>query len=133
MLIEIWEHLRGYHRWTPTEAKVEYLKEEHLYHDKDGKDLHYTYVKGERLAWTDAAGTAHYAPLKKLGDDARYKLAEGETEALRYNPTNPDQFYCRRVSELKVRYYVTTALSIAAVVIFCVVSIWVREMLGCKR
>jgi len=133
MLIEIWEHLRGYRKWTPAEAKVEYLKEQFLYHDKDGKDLHYSHVTGERLAWTDAADQPHYAPLKKLGDDAKYQLAEGEIEAIRYNPANPDEFYCRRISGLKVRYYVATTLSIIAVVIFCVVSVWVREMLGCSR
>jgi hypothetical protein len=133
MLMEIWEHLRGYRRWTQAEAKVEFLKEEHLYHDKDGKDLHYSYVTGQRLAWTDSTGTAHYAPLKKLGDDAKYQLAEGEAETIRYNPANPVQFYCRRISELKVRYYVSTACGILGVAIFCIGYVWVREMLGCSR
>lgn len=133
MLMEIWEHLRGYHRWTQAEAKVEFLKEEHIYHDKDGKDLHYTHVTGQRLAWTDSTGTAHYAPLKKLGDDAKYQPAEGEAETILYDPASPDRFYCRKLSEMKVRYYVSTAFSILAVAVFCIGYVWVREMLGCSR
>ncbi len=133
MLIEIWEHLRGYHKWTEAQARVEYLKEEHLYHDKDGKDLHYSYVTGERLVWTDAAGQPHYAPLKKLGDEPQYQLAEGEAETIRYNPANPDEFYCRSISELKVRYYARNTFGIIAIAAFVIGSLWVREMLGCSR
>jgi hypothetical protein len=133
MLMEIWERLRGYHKWTQAEAKVEFLKEEFLYHDKAGKDLHYSHVTGERLAWTDTTGQPHYAPLKKLGDNTRYKFTEGEAETIRYNPASPDQFYCRNISEMKVRYYVSTAFTILAVAAFCIVSVWVREMLGCSR
>jgi len=133
MLIEIWEHLRGYHRWTQTDARVEFLRQELLYHDKDGKDLHYSYVTGHRLFWTDKTGADHYAPLKKMGDGAKYQLPEGETESIRYNPINPDRFYCRKLSELKVRYYAVTTLSVIAVILFCVGGIWLREMLGCSR
>ena len=133
MLIEIWEHLRGYHKWTATEARVEFIKEEHLYHDDAGKDLHYSYVTGRRLAWTDTAGQPHYATLKKLGDDAKYQVPEGEIEDIRYNPANPDQFYCRKLSELKTRYYVTTAFSIIAVAIICIGWEWIRSALGCSR
>lgn len=39
MLIELWERLRGYHKWTETEAKIEFVKEEHTYRDTSGKGL----------------------------------------------------------------------------------------------
>ncbi|HZP03646.1 MAG TPA: hypothetical protein VFB43_02010 [Terracidiphilus sp.] len=88
MLIEIWEWLRGYRRWTPTEGRIEFLKEEHVYHDKDGEELHYTHVTGQRLVWIDARGQPHSAPVKKL-DDPQYQVKDGEIEVIRYNPATP--------------------------------------------
>jgi hypothetical protein len=133
MLIEIWEWLRGYRRWTPTEGRIEFLKEEHVYHDKDGEELHYTHVTGQRLVWIDARGQPHSAPVKKLDDDPQYQVKGGEIEVIRYNPANPDEFYCRKLSGMKTRYYVTTSLTILAVAAFCIGDIWLREMLGCGR
>ena len=133
MLMAIWEWLHGYRKWTATEARVEFLKEEHLYHDKEGKDLHYSYVTGRRLVWTDAAGQPHSAPLKQLDDKPPYLLAEGEAETIRYNPANPDQFYCRKLSALRVRHIFTVAFTILAVAAFVVGEDWVRKMLGCSR
>lgn len=133
MLIEIWERLRGYHKWTQADARIEFLKEEHIYHDKDGKNLHYTNVTGRRLAWTDSNSQVHYAPLKQLDDQPPYRLIEGEAETIRYNPANPDQFYCRKLSGMKVRYYISTGFAILGVAIFCIGWEWIRSTLGCSR
>lgn len=133
MLVEIWEWLRGYNRWTQAEARIAFLKEDHVYHDAGGKELHYSHVTGRRLVWTDALGQTHQAPFKQLGDEPKYQLAEAEIEAIRYNPTNPEQFYCRRLSTLKIRYYVSMTFSIIFVIVFCIGYIWIRKLLGCSR
>jgi hypothetical protein len=131
-LIEIWEWLRGYRKWTETQAQTVFLKEETLFHE-GGKDLHYSHVTGARLVWTDGHGGSHYALLKQYGDPPKYLLAEGETVDLRYNPANPMQFYCRKLFETKFRYYVSTAFTILAVAILCIGWEWIRSALGCSR
>lgn len=133
MFIELWERLRGYDKWVSAEATVEYEKEEHTYHDTSGKELHYSYTTGERLAWTDARGEKCTAPLKPPGKDPEYQFAEGETAAIRYNPAKPDQYYFRKLATMRVQYFVVTAFSIIAVAAFCIGDIWVRQMLGCSR
>jgi hypothetical protein len=133
MLMVVWEWLRGYHKWTQTEARIEFEKQEHTYHDKDGKDLHYSSVTARCLVWTDAAGQKHSASLKQLDDKPPYRLVDGESETIRYNPANPDQFYCGKLSGIKVRYYVTMTFTIIGIAIFCIGSEWIRSAIGCSR
>ena len=133
MLIETWEWLRGYHKWTPAEATIEFLKEEHLYHELSGGELHYSHIVGERLIWTDARGQRHYASLKPFGDAPEQEFADGETVAIRYNPARPEQYYCRRLSAMRVRRAFATAGTITAVAARSIGMVWTREMLGCSR
>ena len=133
MLIEIWERLRGYHHWTQAEAKIEFVKEEHTYHDKSGKELHYTYKTGECLVWTDARGAARQATLKPRGNDPKYQFADEEMATIRYNPANPEQYYFRKLSEMRVRRFFATAFAVVTVATICIGEIWIREMLGCSR
>jgi hypothetical protein len=135
MLIELWERLRGYHKWPQAEATVEFVKQEHTYHDSAGKELHYSYTTGDRLVWVDSGGEKRSAPFTPpgKGKDPKFQFAEGETATIRYNPANPEQYFFPRLSAMRVRYFVSTALTISAVAIFCVGYVWVREMLGCSR
>jgi len=133
MFIEVWEWLRGYGKWTETQAQTVFLKEETLFHDKSGKDLHYSHVTSARLVWTDSHGKQHYTILKQYGDPPKYPFAEGEIVDLRYDPANPMRFYARKLSETKVRYYVSTTLTIIAVAILCIGWEWIRSALGCSR
>lgn len=133
MLIEIWEWLRGYNKWTQVEAKIEFVKDEHIYHDKNGKDLHYSHITGERLVWTDAGGEQRQAPLKPPGDDPKYQFTDGETAAIRCNPANPEQYYFRRLSEMRVLRFFRVTFTVIGVAIFSIGYVWIREMLGCSR
>jgi hypothetical protein len=133
MLMAIWEWLRGYSKWTPAEATVVFVKEEHTYTDKDGKQLHYSYITGDRLVWTDAGGEKRSAPLRPAGKDPKYQFAEGETASIRYNPSNPEQYYFRELEKMRVRYVISTALTVIAVAIISVGYVWVRGILGCSR
>lgn len=131
-LIEIWEWLRGYRKWTQTQAQTVFLKEETLFHE-GGKDLHYSHVTGARVVWTDSDGKSHYMLLKQYGNPPKYPVAEGEVVDLRYDPANPMRCYSRRLSELKVRRVVATTLTVIAVAAFTIAYTWVRGMLGCSR
>jgi hypothetical protein len=133
MLMEMWEWLRGYHKWTQAEANIEFLKEEHLYHESSGGELHYSRITGERLVWTDARGQKHYAPLKPFGDAPEQEFADGETLAIRFNPAHPEQYYCRRLSGMRVRRAFTTTCTVIAVAAVSIGYVWTREMLGCSR
>lgn len=133
MLIEIWEWLRGYRKWAQAEAQVKFLKEDHLLHDKSGKDLHYSSITGGRLVWRSASGEWHHADLERFGADAKYPFAEGETVTIRYNPANPIQFYSRALSEMKVRRFFATAFTVIAVAAISIGYVFVREMFGCSR
>ncbi|MGA7339916.1 MAG: DUF3592 domain-containing protein [Terracidiphilus sp.] len=133
MLIELWEWLRGYHRWTEVDAKIELVKEEHTYHGSGGKDLHYSYAMGDRLVWTDLRGEQHHFDFKLPGDSGKDRLADGEAVTLRYNPANPEQYYCRKLSEMKVRRFFATTFTVIAVAAMSIGYVWVREMLGCSR
>jgi hypothetical protein len=133
MLIEIWEWLRGYRKWQQAEAQVKFLKEDHLLHDKSGKDLHYSQITGGRLVWTSASGEWHHADLERLGEDAKYPFAEGETVTIRYNPAEPTQFYSRALSEMKVRRFVAGTFTAIAVAAMSIGYVWIKEMFGCSH
>lgn len=133
MLMELWEWLRGYTKWPQVEAKVEFVKEEHTYHDKDGKELHYSYVTGDRLVWTDAHGERRTAPLKPPGKDPKYQFADGESVSIRYSPAHPEQYYFHKLETMRVRYFFSTAFTVIAVAIWVVGYDWVKDMLGCGR
>jgi hypothetical protein len=133
MFIELWEWLRGYDKWLPAQATVEYVKEGHTYREASGKELHYSYTTGERLVWTDAHGQKCTAPLKPPSKDPEYQFSEGETAAIRYNPAKPDEYYFRKLTTMRVRYFFVTAFAVIAVAAFCIGDIWVRQMLGCSR
>jgi hypothetical protein len=133
MLMEMWEWLRGYNKWAPAEATVVFVKEEHTYPGSDGKELHYSYVTGDRLEWTDAGGEKRSAPLKPAGKDPKYQFAEGETVSIRYDPASPDQYYFRGLDKMRVRYAISTALTVIAVAIVSVGYVFMRQILGCSR
>jgi hypothetical protein len=133
MLMEIWERLRGYASWTRTQAQIEFLKEEHLYHDEGGKELHYSHLAGNRLVWTDSNGIRHHTILEPYGDPAKCPFTDGETVDLRYNPADPEQFYSRKLSEMKVRRFFATTFTVITVAAISIGYVWIKEMLGCSR
>jgi hypothetical protein len=133
MLIEIWEWLRGYNKWTQADAQVVFLKEEHTRQDQSGKDIHCTDITGNRLVWADAKGVRHHAKLDRSGDPSKADYSDGEAATIRYNPANPEQFYWRKLSELKVRRFFATTFTVITVAAVSIVYVWFREMLGCSR
>ena len=107
MLIEIWERLRGYDKWTQTEATIR---------SSDLEDVDVGIPSGSYcpdrtidewqsfcdIAWTDASGTQHTAEYSVSEDSPLFQLYEGQKVILRYNPADPDHYYLRGVLRSKV-------------------------------
>ncbi len=95
MLIEIWERLRGYDRWTETTAIVETS-------DLVNKGSQFR-ISGTtpvlssraRIAWTDARGRKRTAEFEVDDESRLYQLVGAETVTIRYNPAKPQQYYFR--------------------------------------
>jgi len=112
MLIEIWERLRGYHRWTETQATVESAKVEKTpFGGSDGSPVHYTTTAADTLAWFDQSGQKHSAAFTVPEDSPLFKLSGGDAVTIRYNPVDPGKFYLRDLLRARVQ---TVSLSILA-------------------
>jgi hypothetical protein len=105
MLIELWERLRGYDKWVPVEARIESTrvwKRETRYGTVDCSD--------DVMLWTDPTGMNHRAPFTTQDGSPLFELIEGSTRAIRYNPADPEEYYCREL------YEHNTALRLVSVV-----------------
>jgi Protein of unknown function (DUF3592) len=129
MLAEIWERLRGYDEWVPTQATVESNAVNRTSHtDRYGR-VSYTYDSDEVLAWFDASGERHEASFKAPDDSSLYQMIGGEKIAIRYNPANPDEFYLREL--LKTRVH--TAISRVTVILLFVALVVLGGWLGARH
>jgi hypothetical protein len=104
MLIELWERLRGFDKWTQTQAKI---KSSNLAEVEIGKIP--TSILGSwgsfeaivewqstcLVTWTEASGKSHEAEFKVAENSPLFQLYDGQTVTIRYNPANPDQFHLR--------------------------------------
>jgi hypothetical protein len=103
MLIELWEKLRGYDKWTETTATIQSSKlaEEQIgevYNRYSENEPVYEWESTNTLAWADASGNRHTAEYQVSEDSPLFQLYDGQTVTIRYNPVKPDQFYLRGVS-----------------------------------
>jgi hypothetical protein len=101
MLIEIWERLRGYDKWTKTDATI--LSSE-LVEPQAG--LPRSERSGKRgsalqwrstcvISWTDKSGSAHNATYTVSDSSRLFQCYDGQTVSIRYNPVNADEYYLR--------------------------------------
>jgi hypothetical protein len=93
MLIELWERLRGYDKWIPTEARIESSEKIRKALGKRFPNLRSSRV--DFLAWQDLRGKTRYGAFATHDTSPLYQLLEGESVSIRYDPTRPDSFYCR--------------------------------------
>jgi hypothetical protein len=132
MLIEIWERLRGYDKWTQTEATI---RSSDLKEVEVGRSRARRYSDSEPiyewqsicvLAWTDAFGKSHTAEYTVSENSPLFQLYDGQKTTIRYNPANPEQFYLRGVLGSKLvsafKWKVVPALGFLLFILFE----WVR-------
>ena len=93
MLIEMWGRLRGFDKWVEAEATITAADMEQTAHMDRGGNVSYTYGSGDEITWTDELCQKHSADFKVSDDSPLYQLVGGENVTIRYNPSNPDEYY----------------------------------------
>jgi len=125
MLIEIWERLRGYDRWTQTNAVVCRSGTEKVeQHGRQG--TYFTTEAGDVIEWTDPTGEKQYADFNAPEGSKLFQLTTGDTVEIRYNPAKPDDFYYRDLLQLKVRQAAGATLVVLLALSFYGLLIWAR-------
>lgn len=126
MLIEFWESLYGYDKWTPTEATVESSNYSHT--DVTGYDRRTvdgtTTTETTRvnnvttvITWADSSGKLYQSQYTVTEPSPLFGMYGGEKLAIRYNPANPHDFYLRELrqgqlySVLKMVLYAIVAMA----------------------
>ena len=107
MLIELWEHWRGYDKWVETQAKVESSKErrelvDHFLPPIKSTGIDYERIVGDVITWVDNRGDRQYATFDVTLDSKLSQLEEGDSVTIRYDPAQPDRFYYRDLLRYKV-------------------------------
>jgi len=92
MLIEIWERLRGYHKWTESQATIESANVEKTAITGSADPVRYTSASANTLAWNDQTGQKHSAKFVLSEDSPLFSLKQGDAVTIRYNPARPDRF-----------------------------------------
>jgi hypothetical protein len=112
VLIEIWERLRGFDKWVQTEATIKSsdLAEVNIGDIRTSPWVHSQSVEEWNsscaLKWIDHSGNSHENEFEVAEESPLFQLYDGQTVAIRYNPSNPDQFYLRGVSGSKVHTFI---------------------------
>jgi hypothetical protein len=102
MLIEIWEHLRGYDKWIQTEAKIESSNLEKVEASDINGNPTTISESDDKLVWTDKMGQRQSAEFCVPDDSPLYQFIGGETVTIRYNPADPGDFYYRDLMRSQV-------------------------------
>jgi ribosomal 30S subunit maturation factor RimM len=125
MLIEIWEHLRGYDKWAQTNAVVCRSGTEQVEH-QGRYGTYFTTEAGDVIEWTDPTGEKQYADFNAPEGSKLFQLTTGDTVEIRYNPAKPDDFYYRDLLQLRVRQAAGATLVVLFVLSFYGLMIWAR-------
>lgn len=109
MLIEFWESLCGYDKWTPTEATVEssnYSDREVTYaYDSQSADglprpeTTTVNLSTSVITWKDGSGNLYRSQYTVTKPSPLYEMYGGEKLQIRYNPANPRDFYLRELRQ----------------------------------
>lgn len=132
MLTEIWEKVRGYDKWTKTEATVISSVPKPsgiLDGGKAGKNPSATqWNAAVRIGWKDVAGEAYSEQFEVGEDSPLYQLCEGNTLYIRVNPKRPTQFYVPGLIESNVLAVWKAALTITMVLLL-IIGFFLPEIL----
>ena len=95
MLIEAWERLRGYDKWTLAVATVTSttLSQIDIGSDKSKSPLTVGFESICKITWQDKNQFEHTAVFSAYEESPLYQLSEGDTVNIRYNPAKPSDYY----------------------------------------
>ncbi|MGA9673519.1 MAG: DUF3592 domain-containing protein [Terracidiphilus sp.] len=110
MLAEIWERLRGYDKWTATEATILSSKLVKMKPERPWKTGHKSqspdggWQSNCVISWTDALSSSHKGRYWVSEGSRLFQLYDGQTVGIRYDPANPVEYYLRELSRQKARF-----------------------------
>jgi hypothetical protein len=93
VLIEVWEHLRGYSNWTPTRATVESSTPSEIAFGRNAAKQSVAWQSVCKIGWLDQNRLPHTAEFEAFEESPLFQLCDGDTVEIRFNPRKPDQFY----------------------------------------
>jgi hypothetical protein len=97
MLIELWEHFRGYDKWTPAVAIVQSTTLSRVgeisQNDKSKPPLALGWESVCTIRWEDQNQIEHTAVFQAFEESPLYQLIEGDTVNIRFNPAKPSEYY----------------------------------------
>ncbi|HTW60880.1 MAG TPA: DUF3592 domain-containing protein [Terracidiphilus sp.] len=106
MLIELWERLRGYDKWTETEATIQSSElVDRLVEARKTRGIWRLLLSHPwsawqsncSIGWTDTAGAPHVAKFAAAENSALFQKYEGQWVSIRYNPADPGEYYLREL------------------------------------
>lgn len=95
-LIGLWEHLRGYDKWTPAVATVlstELSRVGEIGGDRSKPPLAVGWESICKIRWQDQNQIEHTAVFEAYEDSPLYQLLEDDTVNIRFNPSRPSEYY----------------------------------------
>jgi hypothetical protein len=96
MLIELWENLRGYDKWSPAVAVVQSTtlsRVGEIGSDKSKPPLALGWESFCTIKWQDQNQIEHTAVFQAFEESPLYQLIEGDTVNIRFNPAKPSEYY----------------------------------------
>jgi len=95
MMIEFWEHISGYDKWTPIVATVQ---------SSVLASAGFGDVSKCKIVWEDQHCMHYTAEFKAFEESPLYQLCDGDTVEMRFNPKSPTEFYIRGLLESDLVY-----------------------------
>jgi hypothetical protein len=105
MLIELWERLHGYDRWTSAVATVQSTKLSpvgELGSDKSNRPPGLGLKSVCKIRWKDQNQNEHTAAFQAFEESPLYQLPEGDTVNIRFNPAKPSEYYLPSLTQSRL-------------------------------
>jgi len=96
MLVELWERLHGYDKWTPAVATVqstELSRVGEIGDDKSKPPVALGWESVCKIRWKDQNQIERTAVFQTYEESPLYQLVEGNSVHIRFNPANPSEYY----------------------------------------
>jgi hypothetical protein len=130
MLIQAWERLRGYDRWTPATATVKSSSLARVEFDRretgDAKKPAFAWKSNCTIVWNDQNGVERKAVFEAFEESPLYQLVDGDQVAIRFNPHQPAEFYLPGLlhSKLAQAWKMGVFALLIILVIFAILAAW---------